>query len=448
MSQKTKTIIITTVITALILLVTVLVVMLWKSGQSYNNTNNSYYSEDENINDVSSNTYLEDTQNITNNDGDVSSDNKKAEYNDSCKDDNKAYFFIPELGIRILVDKSIKDDLIYKYEQIDDKTKTAYISFESLIKKSEGDCLPENGGAFAVTRINTQALPEEWRNQMSRIKRIGDDYITFDRQDRCSILDDYETPLIKKSLEVASNNYECIEELGEGELSNISNDDNKHANEEHDNTNNQNNNLLTGGQRYSYKNGKLSFIFSNAYKFNKKESDKIDEHDVGYALPKKDEDVLKLYSDEINSQGEISDSKADYMDNEDHYRRLKKNILEKKVYFQDKEGDGYKRLTIYLFDFNTDGGNNWFAVDERRFLAGKKALRYKSNIPNGFYKSLVRSDTYRYVREEILIPIGHKMIGIEIWRVASRDEQFDKNKFQQEIEEELEQILDTVKVGQ
>lgn len=70
-----------------------------------------------------------------------------------CETEDKTYFEIKELGVKFLVSKDIKDDLIYKY----DSKNGAYLSAKSLVSIDAG-CSAENGPLGAISKI--EGTPE------------------------------------------------------------------------------------------------------------------------------------------------------------------------------------------------------------------------------------------------------------------------------------------------
>ena len=71
-----------------------------------------------------------------------------------CETGNKVYFEIKELGIKFLVDSSIKNDLIYKFNS---ENNVAYLSAKSLVAMDAG-CTAENAPLAAISK--TKGTPE------------------------------------------------------------------------------------------------------------------------------------------------------------------------------------------------------------------------------------------------------------------------------------------------
>ncbi len=72
---------------------------------------------------------------------------------------SKTYFPIPELGIKILVDGEIKDDLIYKY---DEKDTSVVLSLKSIIAIDEL-CSTDHAPLGALIRLPNHKEYERWK---------------------------------------------------------------------------------------------------------------------------------------------------------------------------------------------------------------------------------------------------------------------------------------------
>jgi hypothetical protein len=102
--------------------------------------------------------------------------------NNNCEKDGKVYFDIPELGIAILVDESVKDDLVYGgYEG--DQYGAVSFSAKSLIDMNDSpSCSADAGPLLGISRINGNAHNDsdlmEWSEQdIDELKQFDDSYI-------------------------------------------------------------------------------------------------------------------------------------------------------------------------------------------------------------------------------------------------------------------------------
>ena len=209
-----KNVILGVVITILVAIIVVLGFLLFDKNQKGNSRN----VEIDNIKvDASGN------RKITSGKKEVVQDNMK----DDCLGKNEVYFPIPELGIKVPVDKSVKDDLIYRHKKNPGYGEYVYVSFKSLIRKiggneKLGDCSLASNGAFVISKESIDSLDDTSRPtranalesiKQGRMKRIGNEFISVERQDMCSYLDAYEDKLISSSANVIIENTKCIKSI-------------------------------------------------------------------------------------------------------------------------------------------------------------------------------------------------------------------------------------------
>lgn len=100
----------------------------------------------------------------------------------TCEIGNKVYFEIKELGVKFLVDKSIKDDLIYKYSGQDKYSMGAVmISAKSLISMDAG-CSADNGPLGSLSKLkgkpNDSIYDTYYQNRADQVKQFNGFFLT------------------------------------------------------------------------------------------------------------------------------------------------------------------------------------------------------------------------------------------------------------------------------
>ncbi|MCK4635939.1 MAG: hypothetical protein KAT32_03670 [Candidatus Moranbacteria bacterium] len=140
---------------------------------------------------------------------------------DECEKDGKVYFDIPELDISVLVNEKIKDDLVYS-DVNRSYGEFVYVSSKKLIEMDlDGFCSidgKKGSGTFGISKrpikdyVNMEGSDLMERIKLGEVKQIGEYFIVFGRQDRCSLLD-YENYVIENSMNVMASNVKCIKEI-------------------------------------------------------------------------------------------------------------------------------------------------------------------------------------------------------------------------------------------
>lgn len=152
-----------------------------------------------------------------------------------CEKDGRVYFDIPELGISVLVDEKVKDDLVYSSSR--GYGDGGIISSKKLIEMDlDGSCSVDNMkgtgvfGVFGVFKLS-EDYPEpdvslemliehvikKFNLNPVGTKKIGKSVFIFDKRSyKCSSLD-YEDYFIENSLDVIieEGNVNCIKEIEE-----------------------------------------------------------------------------------------------------------------------------------------------------------------------------------------------------------------------------------------
>ena len=115
----------------------------------------------------------------------------------SCEIDNSVYFEVRELGIKFLIDKSIKNDLIYKYSGPKNYSMgSVTLSAKSLVNMDAG-CSAGEGPLFAISKI--KGTPENnneeyFAGRKDSIKQFDGFFIFIDTpQAPCSSSDEIES---------------------------------------------------------------------------------------------------------------------------------------------------------------------------------------------------------------------------------------------------------------
>jgi hypothetical protein len=98
--------------------------------------------------------------------------------NNTCEDKNKVYFSIPELGIKVLVNKNIKDDLIYEIDN-----SVASFTTKKLVSIGGIGCSLQNGASPLGNIKIIQGVPQAgWKGELGTavfVKQLKDSFIAF-----------------------------------------------------------------------------------------------------------------------------------------------------------------------------------------------------------------------------------------------------------------------------
>lgn len=141
-----------------------------------------------------------------------------------CEINNKVYFDVPELGVKFLIDKNIKDDLIYKYYTGTASNSLGYVSFstKSLIELDSAcsskvsvaplGILLKNKGKF-----NALSHSDGLNMNKADYKQFDDYYIIYNSpQAPCSensLVNKYALDLLDKIKIKSEREHSCIIEL-------------------------------------------------------------------------------------------------------------------------------------------------------------------------------------------------------------------------------------------
>ncbi|KKR21293.1 MAG: hypothetical protein UT48_C0010G0041 [Parcubacteria group bacterium GW2011_GWE2_39_37] len=137
----------------------------------------------------------------------------------SCKTDNQAYFKIKELGIKVLVDKNIVNDLTYEYSgKTNFELGSARLSSKSLTAK-DNDCSAKEAPLGVILKVNGEptdsANKDYYQSRQSMIKQFDGYFIhRSGPQAPCSSVEetiDYAGQLYYKILLL--DNLQCVAEI-------------------------------------------------------------------------------------------------------------------------------------------------------------------------------------------------------------------------------------------
>jgi hypothetical protein len=163
-----KNVILTVVITILIGTIGVMGFLLWRDEQA--NTNNNINIKDD-IVDESADTI---GHGNVNKNSELNQDSKK----NNCENENKVYFPIPELGVKVLVDKDVKKDLIYSVN----KGVVAFTT-KTLISIGGKNCSLQNGASpLGVMEIINGTPDVGWNGELGTgkvLKQFNDSFLAF-----------------------------------------------------------------------------------------------------------------------------------------------------------------------------------------------------------------------------------------------------------------------------
>lgn len=186
---------------------------------------------------------------------------------------------------------------------------------------------------------------------------------------------------------------------------------------------------------FSYKNGK--FILQYPTSFEEYDR-KVNEDDIGYVLPKSIDELNKITKD------------GDYMDDPSDTHQFYDKILSKDYFgaYLEKEQNGkkhkvYQNFYVYVFNYEWEDDDVFYTQPGVSF-SKKDLTKRKANIPNGYFTNLRVVNSYEYVREFVFIPMGTKTVGLTLTQGTARGTEFDSDKFSADVEQTMEEILDTV----
>lgn len=191
----------------------------WKSnsGEEYYATNSSE------VSDELQNKMMENLKKVLSTFEEL---DKREELSDECEKDGRVYFDIPEAGISVLVNKKIRDELIYSPHR--GYGDGVAISSKKLVEVDSNCSVDDMKGlpAFGIYKISEVSDYPDVTSDMLvdhtikkfnlnsvETKQIGDNVFIFNKRSYKCSNSDYEDYFIKNSLDVMVDNAECIKEI-------------------------------------------------------------------------------------------------------------------------------------------------------------------------------------------------------------------------------------------